>query len=95
MSYSHEYYLKNKEKFLAATKKYIAKKRAENDEEWLRKQAAYMKEYFANNPDKKQAKKEYDKIYYQTHKEYFKAKQKEYKNKKQEEKAGGEENNEN
>ena len=86
MSYSHEYYLKNREQFLAATKKYIAKKRAENDKEFLEKQAAYMKEYYAKNPDKKQSKKEYDKNYYQTHKEYFKAKQKEYLEKKKKEK---------
>ena len=87
MAYNREYYLKNREKILAATKRYIARKKAENEEEWLKKQANYMKEYFANNPDKKQAKKEYDKNYYQTHKEYFKAKQKEYlEKKKQEEK---------
>lgn len=86
MAYNREYYLKNKEKFLAATKRYIDKKKAENEEEWLKKQAAYMKEYYAKNPDKKQAKKEYDKNYYQTHKEYFKAKQKEYKKRKAEEK---------
>ena len=87
MAYSHEYYLKNKEKFLAATKRYIAKKRTENEKEWLDKQNQYMKEYYAKNPDKKQAKKEYDKNYYQTHKDYFKAKQKEYlEKKKQEEK---------
>ena len=93
MSYSHEYYLKNREKILAATKRYLAKKRAENDKEFLEKQAAYMKEYYAKNPDKKQSKKEYDKNYYQTHKEYFKAKQKEYRKRKTE-KNSGEANNE-
>ena len=84
MAYSHEYYLKNKEKFLEAQKRYLAKKRAENDEGWLEKQAAYMKEYLRSHPDQKKKKREYDKNYYQTHKEYFKAKQKEYKKKKQE-----------
>ena len=38
MSYSREYYLKNREKYLAAGKKYFAKKRAEKDEEWLKSQ---------------------------------------------------------
>ena len=35
MAYNREYYLKNKEKYLEATRKYIAKKRAEKNEEWL------------------------------------------------------------
>ena len=86
MSYSHEYYLKNKKKFLSATKRYIAKKRAENEREWLKKQAAYMREYFANNPEQKEKKKQRDKEWRKNHPDYFK----EYKKKKQEE-----ENNEN
>ena len=45
MSYSHEYYISHKEKYLAATKKYIDKKRAENDEKWLAERAEYQKEY--------------------------------------------------
>ena len=56
MAYSHEYYLKNKEKYLEATKRYIAKKRAEGDKEWLEKQNEYMKEYYAKNPDQKDKK---------------------------------------
>ena len=82
MAYSHEYYISHKEKFLAATKKYIAKKRAENDKEWLKKQAAYMKEYFANNPEQKEKKKQRDKEWRKNHPDYFK----DYKKKKQEEK---------
>lgn len=78
MSYNREYYLKNREKFLEASKKYFAKKRAEKDEEWLDKQNNYMKEYYAKNPDKREAKNDYNRIYYQTHKDYFKAKAKEY-----------------
>ena len=87
MSYSHEYYVRNREKFLAATKRYVDRKRAENDEEWLKKQSEYMKSYYANNSEQKKKKNEYNKNYYQTHKEYFKSKQKEYleKKKKQEE----------
>ena len=91
MSYSHEYYIRNREKILAATKRYVDRKRAENNEEWLKKQSAYMKEYYRSHPEQKEKKKEYDKNYYQTHKEYFKAKQKEYLAKKKE-KAGGEKN---
>lgn len=72
MSYNREYYLKNREKFLEASKKYFAKKRAEKDEEWLDKQNNYMKEYYSKNPDKRAAKNDYNRIYYQTHKEYFK-----------------------
>ena len=82
MSYNREYYLKNREKFLAATKRYIEKKRAENDEEWLKKQAAYMKEYFAKNPEQKEKKKQRDKEWRKNHPDYFKN----YKKKKQEEK---------
>ena len=78
MSYDRNYYLKNREKFLAASKKYFAKKRAEKDEEWLNKQNQYMKNYYSENPDKREAKNEYNRIYYQTHKEYFKSKAKEY-----------------
>lgn len=78
MSYNREYYLKNREKFLEASKKYFAKKRAEKDEEWLDKQNQYMKEYYSKNPDKKEAKNKYNKNYYQTHKDYFKAKAQEY-----------------
>ena len=56
MAYNRNYYLKHKEKYLEATKKYIAKKRAENNEEWLEKQNEYMKEYYAKNPDQKNKK---------------------------------------
>ena len=38
MSYSHEYYISHKEKYLESTKKYIAKKKAENEKEFLAKQ---------------------------------------------------------
>ena len=92
MAYDHEYYLKNREKFLESTKKYIEKKRSENDEEWLAERAEYMKEYLRTHPEQKAKKREYDKNYYQTHKEYFKAKQKEYKKRK--ENIIGEEENE-
>ena len=80
MAYNREYYLKNREKFLEATKRYIAKKRAENDEEWLKKQAEYMKEYYAKNPDQKEKKKQRDKEWRMNHPDYFKN----YKKKKQE-----------
>ena len=82
MSYSHEYYESHKEKYLESSKKYIAKKRAENEEEWLEKQNEYMKEYYRSHPEQKEKKNEYNKIYYREHKEYFKAKQKEYLEKK-------------
>ena len=78
MAYDKKYYESHKEKFLAASKKYFAKKRAEKDEEWLNKQNQYMKNYYSENPDKRAAKNEYNKIYYQTRKDYFKAKAKEY-----------------
>ena len=42
MSYNREYYLKNKEKYLEATKRYIAKKRAEKNEEWLSERNEYL-----------------------------------------------------
>ena len=80
MAYNREYYLKNREKFLEATKRYIAKKRSENDEEWLKKQAEYMKEYYAKNPDQKEKKKQRDKEWRMNHPDYFKN----YKKKKQE-----------
>ena len=67
---------------MAATKKYLAKKRAENDEKWLAERNEYMKEYYAKNPDKRNAKREYDKEWRRNHPDYFK----DYKKKKQEEK---------
>ena len=82
MSYSHEYYISHKEKYLEATKKYIAKKRSENDEKWLAKQNEYMKEYYAKNPEQKEKKREYDKEWRKNHPDYFK----DYKRRKQEEK---------
>ena len=81
MSYSHEYYITHKEKYLESTKKYIAKKRAENEKEFLAKKAAYQKEYYAKNPDKRNAKNEYDREWRKNHPDYFK----DYKKKKQEE----------
>ena len=78
MAYDKKYYESHKEKFLEASKKYFAKKRAEADPEWLDKQNQYMKEYYSKNPDKRAAKNDYNKNYYQTHKEYFKSKAKEY-----------------
>lgn len=92
MSYNREYYVSHREKFLEASKKYFAKKRAEKDEEWLEKQNNYMKEYYSKNPDKKEAKNKYNKIYYQTHKDYFKDY---YRKKKQLENENKEVNNEN
>ena len=88
MSYSHEYYIAHKEKYLESTKKYLAKKRAENDEKWLAERNEYMKEYYAKNPEKRIAKREYDKEWRKNHPDYFKI----YKKRKEEEK---EEKNEN
>lgn len=85
MAYNKKYYESHKEKFLEASKKYFAKKRAEADPEWLEKQNSYMKNYYAENPDKRAAKNDYNKNYYQTHKDYFKAKAEEYKEKKKNE----------
>lgn len=82
MAYSHEYYISHREKYLEATKRYIAKKRAENNEEWLEKQNEYMKEYYAKNPDQKDKKNEYDKEWRKNHPDYFKN----YRKKKLEEK---------
>ena len=82
MSYSHEYYVTHKEKYLESAKKYIAKKRAENNEEWLEKRNEYQKEYYAKNPDKRKAKNEYDKQWRKNHPEYYK----DYRKKKQLEK---------
>lgn len=78
MAYNKKYYESHKEKFLEASKRYFAKKRAEADPEWLEKQNNYMKEYYAKNSDKRAAKNDYNKNYYQQHKDYFKAKAKEY-----------------
>ena len=72
MSYSHEYYIRHREQYLEAQKKYIAKKREEADPEWLAEKAEYMKEYYKNNPSKREKKREYDKKYRETHKDYFK-----------------------
>ena len=82
MSYSHEYYISHKEKYLESTKKYIAKKRAENDAKWLAERNEYMKEYYAKNPEKRKAKNEYDKEWRRNHPDYFK----DYKKRKEEEK---------
>lgn len=82
MSYDHEYYVRNKEKYLEATKRYIAKKRAERNEEWLSERNEYMKNYYKNNPEQKEKKKEYDRRYREEHREYFKEKAKEYREKK-------------
>ena len=82
MSYSHEYYISHKEKYLEATKKYLAKKRSENDEKWLAERNEYMKEYYAKNPEQKEKKNEYDKQWRKNHPDYYK----DYKKKKLEEK---------
>ena len=82
MAYNREYYLKHKEKYLESTKRYITKKRAQNDEKWLAERAEYQKEYYAKNPEQKEKKKEYDKEWRKNHPDYFKN----YKKKKQEEK---------
>ena len=82
MSYSHEYYISHKKKYLEATRKYLAKKRSENDEKWLSERAEYQKEYYLKNPDKREAKREYDKEWRKNHPDYFKN----YRKKKQEEK---------
>lgn len=86
MSYDHEYYVRNREKFLAATKKYFAKKRAEKDEEWLDKQNNYMKNYYAENPDKREAKNDYNKEWRKNHPDYFKDYYRKKKQLKKEEK---------
>lgn len=82
MAYSREYYLKHKEQYLAAQKRYIEKKRAEADPEWLAEKNEYMKEYYKNNPDKRAKKREYDKKYREEHPEYFR----DYRKKKELEK---------
>ena len=82
MAYNREYYLKHKEKYLEATKRYIAKKRAERNEEWLSERSEYMKNYYKNNPEQKEKKKEYDRKYREEHREYFKEKAKEYREKR-------------
>lgn len=92
MAYSREYYVSHREKFLEASKKYFAKKRAEKDEEWLDKQNNYMKNYYAKNPDKREAKNDYNREWRKKHPNYFKDY---YRNKKQLEKENKEEKNEN
>ena len=82
MSYSHEYYITHKEKYLESSKKYLAKKRAENEKEFLAKQNEYMKEYYLKNPDKRIAKREYDKEWRKNNPDYFRN----YKKRKEEEK---------
>ena len=82
MSYSHEYYISHKEKYLEATRKYLAKKRAEDKKKFLFERAEYQKEYYAKNHDKREAKREYDKKWRKNHPDYFKN----YRMKKQEEK---------
>lgn len=86
MAYNREYYLKNKEKYLEATKRYIAKKRSERNEEWLSERNEYMCSYYRTHPDKREMKREYDKKYREEHREYFKAKSKEYRERKKLEK---------
>ena len=86
MAYNKKYYESHKEKFLEASKRYFAKKRAEADPEWLEKQNQYMKDYYSKNPDKREAKNNYNKNYYQTHKDYFKDYYKKRKQLKKEEK---------
>lgn len=81
MAYDHEYYLKNKQKFLEAQKKYIAKKRTENEKDFLEKQNQYMKEYLKSHPEQKVKKNERDKEWRKNHPDYFKN----YKKKKLEE----------
>ena len=89
MSYSHEYYLKNREKFSEANKKYIAKKRTENDKKFLSERNEYQKQYYKDHPNKRKAKNEYDKEWRKNHPDYFKN----YKKRKQEEKEGGKNEN--
>lgn len=89
MSYSHEYYVSHKEKYLAAQKRYIEKKRKEADPEWLSERAEYMCSYYRSHPEQKEKKKEYDKEWRKNHPDYFKDY---YKKRKQLKK---EENNEN
>lgn len=86
MSYDHEYYVRNREKYLAAQKRYIEKKRKEADPEWLSERNNYMKEYYKKNPDKRAKKREYDKKYREEHPDYFKKKNEEYKEKRKIEK---------
>ena len=89
MSYSHEYYIAHKEKYLEATKRYLAKKRAENEEEWLSERNEYMKEYYRTHPEQKEKKKQRDKEWRKNHPDYFKN----YRKRKEEEKAGEENEN--
>ena len=41
-----------------------------------------MKNYYANNPEQKEKKNEYDRRYREEHREYFKEKAKEYREKR-------------
>lgn len=94
MSYSHEYYVSHKEKYLEAVKRYIAKKRAEKNEEWLSERSEYMKNYYKNNPEQKEKKKEYDKEWRKKHPNYYKDYFKNRKQIEKEEKKKLEEENE-
>lgn len=86
MAYSHEYYVSHKEKYLAAQKRYIEKKRKEADPEWLEKQNQYMCGYYRSHPEQKEKKKEYDKEWRKNHPDYFKDYYKKRKQLKNEEK---------
>lgn len=77
MAYRKEYYEKNKEKYYQAQKKYIEKKKL--DEDWLAKKAEYMKEYYSTHEKQRLAKNEYNKKYRLENKDYFRRKAAEYK----------------
>ena len=83
MSYSHEYYVSHREKFLSATKRYLAKKKAENEKEFLEKQAAYMREYYKSHPEQKEKKNEYNKEWRKNHPNYYKDYKKKLEEKEQ------------
>ena len=86
MSYSHEYYVSHKEKYLAAQKRYIEKKRKEADPEWLSERSEYMCDYYRSHPEQKEKKKKYDKEWRKNHPDYFKDYYKKRKQLKKEEK---------
>ena len=85
MAYDKKYYESHKEKFLEASKKYLAKKRAEADPEWLSERSEYMCDYYRSHPEQKEKKKEYDKEWRKKHPNYFKDYYKKRKQLKKEE----------
>lgn len=73
-----KYYQKNKEKILARQKKY-ARERYKNDEEYRKKSLERHKKYEKDNLEKvREIKRNAQKKYYQSHKDYYKNYNKNY-----------------